>query len=189
MNRLFNKLSMCIALLLTAVIAIAAAPVEPAGTTYHHPKVAKYGRVVRLPTASQQPRSGSSIVVDITKGSDPTKLNAAIEKVSRFVNIYAGAGKDSAAVRIAVVLHGDATLASLNDDAYQRKFAIDANPNLSCIATLKEAGVEFYVCGQSLIGKGGHPHEVAEDVSVAVSALTSLVNLQADGFAYIPMLK
>jgi len=54
---------------------------------------------------------------------------------------------------------------------------------------LHEAGVEIYVCGQSLIGKGGKPEEVVVFSDVAVSALTTLVNLQADGYAYVPLLK
>ena len=58
---------------------------------YIHPQIQQYGKVVQFPTAAQQPRDGSKIVVDITKGSDPEKLNGAIEKVARFVNIYAGA--------------------------------------------------------------------------------------------------
>ena len=156
---------------------------------YVHPQIQKYGKVVQLPTAAQQPRDGSKFVVDITKGGDPEKLNGAIEKVARFVNIYAGAGEKPANAKIAVVLHGDTTLAALNDAAYAKKFGTDSNPNLPCIEILKKAGVEFFVCGQSLISKGGRPEQVADNVSVAVSALTSLVNLQADGYSYLPMLK
>ena len=156
---------------------------------YFYPRIAKYGKVARFPEAAQQPRSGSKILVDITKGSEPAKLNGAIEKVARFVNIYAGGGRNSADVKIAVVLHGDATLAVLTDKAYARKFDVNANPNLPCLQVLREAGVEFFVCGQSLVGKGSLPEDVSNHVAVAVSALSSIVNLQADGYAYLPMLK
>ena len=127
------------------------------------------------------------IVVDITKGGDPTKLNPAIEKVARFVNIYRGAGKEPATVDIAVVLHGDTTLSVLNADAYSKRFETKGNPNLDCLHELHEAGVSIFVCGQSLIGKGGKPEQVVVFTDVAVSALTSLVNLQADGYAYVPL--
>ncbi|QDT47243.1 DsrE/DsrF-like family protein [Symmachiella dynata] len=162
---------------------------RPAEPQYINPAIKDYGKVVQLPGAAHQPRDGSQIVVDITKGSDPDKLNSAIEKVCRFVNIYAGAGKDSAKVDIAVVLHGDATLTVLRNDAYSTRFSSKANPNLECLSELKKAGVKVYVCGQSLTGKGAKPSEVAEQADVAVSALTALVNLQADGYAYLPMLK
>ena len=160
-----------------------------ANAEFHNPTIAPYGKVVRLPDAAQQPREGSKIVVDVTRGGDPRELNAAIEKVARFVNIYAGAGKKSADVQIALVLHGDATLCVLNADAYSAEFDTQGNPNLDCLHELHEAGVEIFVCGQSLIGKSHRPGDVAVFVDVAVSALTALVNHQSDGFAYVPLLK
>ena len=175
-----------LALILLANVAVAQQQ-DREKPTYSNPAIAKYGKVVRLPNAVQQPREGSRIVVDVTKGGETDKLNPALEKVSRFVNIYAGAGKEPAKVDIAVVLHGDATLTILNSDAYSTRFKTKGNPNLECLGELHEAGVKILVCGQSLIGKGAQTDEVIELANVAVSALTSLVNLQADGFAYVPL--
>lgn len=154
-----------------------------------NPVIKQYGKVVPLPDAVQQPRDGSKICVDLTKGGDASKLNPGIEKVARYINIYQGAGKSPAKAQIAIVLHGDATLCVLNDDVYSKRFGTEGNPNLELLHELHEAGVEIYVCGQSLIGKGGKPTEVIVFADLAVSALTSLVNLQADGYAYIPLLK
>lgn len=154
---------------------------------YQHPAIKDYGKVVQLPNAAQQPREQSKVCVDLTKGGAADKLNPSIEKVARFVNIYQGAGKTPASAQIAVVLHGDATLCALNGDAYAERFNTKGNPNLDCLHELHEAGVEIYVCGQSLIGKGGQPDQVVVFTDVAVSALTSLVNLQADGYAYVPL--
>lgn len=152
-----------------------------------NPAIANYGKVVGLPNASQQPRDGSRIVVDVTQGGEPDKLNPAIEKVCRFVNIYAAAGQKSATVDIAVVLHGETTLTILNTDAYAKRFKTTNNPNMDCLAELHKAGVQIMVCGQSLISKGGNPDDVIQTADVAVSALTALVNLQADGYAYVPL--
>jgi len=154
---------------------------------YTRPAIAEYGKIVQLSTAAQQPRDGSRIVVDVTKGGKPDALNAAVEKVARFVNIYQGAGKTPATVNIAIVLHGEATLTALNADAYAKRFETTGNPNLDCLHKLHEAGVEIFVCGQSLIGKDANPDDVVVFADVAVSALTSLVNLQADGYAYVPL--
>tara|TARA_R110002095_G_scaffold78106_3_gene67229 strand:- start:45278 stop:46276 length:999 start_codon:yes stop_codon:yes gene_type:complete len=156
---------------------------------YLNPVIKEYGKVMPLPDAAQQPRDGSKICVDVTKGGDASKLNPGIEKVARYVNIYQGAGKSPAEVQIAVVLHGDATLCVLNDDVYSRRFGTEGNPNLELLHELHEAGVEIYVCGQSLISKKGKPEDVVVFSDVAVSALTSLVNLQTDGYAYVPLLK
>lgn len=154
---------------------------------YTNPAIARYGKVVKLPDSAQQPRDGSKILVDVTRGGEPDKLNDALDKVARFVNIYRGAGKTPAKVEIAVVLHGDATLTVLNSEAYSKHFKTSTNPNLDCLHELRTAGVDIFVCGQSLIGKGAKPDEVVADSQVAVSALTSLVNLQRDGYAYVPL--
>ncbi|MCA9175227.1 MAG: DsrE family protein [Planctomycetales bacterium] len=172
-----------------AVPANDAKPVAAESATFSNPVIAKYGKVAQLPAAAQQPRDGAKIVVDLTKGNDPHELNPAIEKLARFVNIYAGAGKTPAKLHLAVVLHGDATLAVLNTDAYSARFQTEGNPNLDCLHQLHEAGVEIYVCGQSLIGKHAKPEQVVVFADVAVSALTSLANLQTDGYTYLPLLK
>ncbi|QDV51136.1 DsrE family protein [Gimesia fumaroli] len=156
---------------------------------YLNPVIKQYGKVVPLPDAAQQPRDESKICVDLTKGGEANKLNPGIEKVARYLNIYQGAGKSPATVQIAIVLHGDATLCVLNDDVYSQRFETEGNPNLELLHELHEAGVEIYVCGQSLVSKGGKPTEVVVFTDVAVSALTSLVNLQTDGYAYVPLLK
>ncbi len=158
---------------------------DPQQVTY--PAIANHGGVVRLPDAAHQPRAWTKLLVDLTSGSDAGKLNAGLEKVAKYLNIYAGGGAEPAEVKIAVVFHGDATLAVLNADAYAAKFNTDGNPNLKLLQQLHESGVELYVCGQSLISKGSQPADVAEIVKPAVSALTAVVNLQADGFAYVPI--
>ena len=162
---------------------------ETATTSFTNPVISEYGGVLRLPNAAQQPRDGSRICVDVTSGGEPGKLFPAIEKVARFVNIYDGAGKKPAKARIAVVLHGDATLSVLNADAYSKTFGTEDNPNLDCLHQLHEAGVQIYVCGQSLIRKGAQPEDVVVFAEVAVSGLTALVNLQSDGYTYVPLLK
>ncbi len=69
----------------------------------------------------------------------------------------------------------------------RERFGTQGNPNLDCLHELHEAGVEILVCGQSLIAKDARPEDVVVFADVAVSALTSLVNLQADGYAYVPL--
>ena len=154
-----------------------------------YPAIANHGGVVQLPTAAQQPRTGTKLLVDLTSGSDADKLNAGLEKVAKFVNLYAGGGAEPADAQIAVVFHGDATLAVLNPEAYAAKFHTDGNPNLKLLQQLSDSGVDLYVCGQSLISEGSAPGDVAMFVKTAVSALTTVVNLQADGYAYLPIAK
>ena len=151
------------------------------------PKIQDYGSVVQLPHASQQPRNGTKLVIDITRGGEEGKLNPAIEKVAKYINIYAAAGKEPATATFALVFHGDATLAVLNPDSYAAEFGTQGNPNSKLLMQLHEAGVEIYVCGQTLLAKGKGKHDVLVFVEIALSALTATVNLQSDGYAYVPL--
>lgn len=153
------------------------------------PVIKGHGGVVRMPNAAHQPRPGTKLIIDITKGGEPAELNAAIDKVAKYLNIYAGAGAEPAAAEMAVVFHGDATLAVLNPDKYKERFGVKENPNLQLLQDMHHAGVELYVCGQSLVSKEASPDDVVVFVDTAVSALTVIVNMQADGFSYVPLLK
>jgi intracellular sulfur oxidation DsrE/DsrF family protein len=172
------------AVLLTASFVVA---VEKSKPFFQFPKIAGHGKVVHLPKAAEQPRDGSKICVDVTAGGPADEVNPALEKVARFVNIYAGAGKEPAGCSITVVLHGDATAAALSDAAYTTYTDAGANPSLPLIRQLREADVEFFVCGQAMASKGYAADDAADDVKVAVSALTVNVNRQMDGYAYIPV--
>lgn len=151
------------------------------------PRVAGHGRVYPFPDAPGQPRDGSKICVDVTTSAESSQLHSAIEKIARYVNIYAGAGAERANAKFVVILHGGAIPVALSDEAYRQRFGGDKNPNLPLIQTLKGAGVQFFVCGQSLTAAGMQPDEVAPLIQVAVSALSMSVNCQLDGFALIPI--
>ena len=176
----------------TSVLAMPVAGAADPAPPSINPVIAEYGAVVPLPGAAAQPRDGSKICVDLTAGGDRERLNPAIEKLARYVNLYAGAGTSPATVEIAVVIHGEATLDILDDAAYATAFGVTGNPNVECLRRLKAAGVRFLVCGQSLHGKGADPRQIAsidgEPVAeLAVSALTAIVNRQADGYAMVPL--
>jgi intracellular sulfur oxidation DsrE/DsrF family protein len=152
-----------------------------------HPSIAGHGEVFRLPDAQDQPRDDSKICVDVTKGGPADKINPAVEKVARFVNIYSQAGRVPASVRISVILHGDATLVALNDEAYAKRFETESNPNTPLLRELRKAGVELLVCGQAMTHKKASLDDVGDSVTVAVSGLTVNVNRQQDGYAFIPL--
>ncbi len=172
-------------LLVLSSIVLAQSRSDAPGFSY--PRIKEYGKVVRLPDAADQPRNGSKICADVTASGSPEAINPALEKVARYVNIYAGAGSRPAEARITVILHGKATTSCFSDTAYARKFNVEKNPNIPLIARLKQAGVEFLVCGQALAHNGGRREDVAGEIGVAVSALTVNVNRQADGYAYVPL--
>ncbi len=160
------------------------APAGKAGLVY--PLISGHGGVVPLPRAAEQPRKGAKALFDVTADAKPGEVNKGLEQVARLLNLYGAAGLTAREVKIAAVCHGAADKAVLSDAAYSARFKVAANPNLSLIRDLKKAGVEVFVCGQSLHDLGFKNEEVADAVSVADSAMLVLANKQADGYAYIP---
>ncbi len=150
-----------------------------------YPRIKGYGGVVALPRAAQQPRKGTKVVLDITAGSKPDEVNKGLERAARLLNVYASAGVTE--VRVALVLHGDATRSALNDQAYATRFGTKTNPNLPLIRALRKEGVEVYVCGQALHYKHFPATEVAQEVPVALAALTVVINKESEGYAYLPV--
>ncbi len=151
-----------------------------------YPIIPSVGGVVPLPDAAEQPRKGAKVVFDITADAKAADVNKGLERVARLLNLYGSAGLKASDVKIALVVHGEATKSVLSGDVYRSKFATDKNPNLAVIGELRKAGVEVFVCGQALAYKGFDESEVSEGVKVASAALTVIINRQTDGYSYVP---
>jgi intracellular sulfur oxidation DsrE/DsrF family protein len=169
---------------LLSLVVLSAVAAEP---DLVYPRIKGYGGVVPLPKAAQQPRKGAKVVFDITAEAKVEEVNKGLERAARLLNLYAAAGLGDGDVQVAVVLHGEATRAALADKPYAARFGTKGNPNLPLLRELKKAGVEVYVCGQALHYKKYPASEVAEEATVALAALTAVVNKQAEGYAPIPV--
>jgi intracellular sulfur oxidation DsrE/DsrF family protein len=159
---------------------------QPTETKLVYPIIPNVGGVVPVPNAAEPPRKGAKVVFDITTDAKPADLNKGLERVARLLNLYGASGLKGSDVKIALVLHGEATKSALADSVYKAKSGADKNPNLAVIGELRKAGVEVFVCGQALAYKGFKESEVAEGIKVAAAALTVIINRQADGYAYLP---
>lgn len=173
--------------LLATVLGVSAALVaaETSPVVFVYPRIAGYGGVATVPEATEPPRADAKIVFDIVADTAPGEVNKGLESVARYLNLHTQAGLAPNQLRLACVLHGPSTKAALNDEAYARVTAQTGNPNLTLVTALKRAGVELFVCGQSLARNRYPASDVARDFQIAVSAMTVNVNKQADGFAYL----
>ena len=86
--------------------------------------------------------------------------------------------------RLALIIHGRAIDGILDNSHYRSKFGVD-NPNLPMLAGLSKAGVEIFVCGQSLFATQTDPASLSPDVTVASEAYIVLISYQNDGYAVI----
>ena len=171
------------ALLLAMTTGLAQAQ-APAG-----PAVPGFGATHTAPHAAERPSKSLryKVVFSVTQGNDdPTKPNASLEKVARFMNLLAADGIRPIAGDVVAVMHGKATPIVMDDAAYRARNDGAANPSQELIDQLKKAGVSVRVCSQALAAASIAPETVDKRVEIDVAALTTLANLQLRGHALIP---
>lgn len=151
------------------------------------PLINNYGPVFAVPDGSFNLLSNQDykILMDIGKGpDDPAELNRRIESAARFLNLHARNGIKPENLKLAIVLHGSAVHAALNDEAYSEHFLVE-NANKKLITELKNAGVDIYICGQSAAYNAYTPGDLLPEVTMAVSAMTVHVRLQQEAYQAI----
>jgi len=152
-----------------------------------YPIIKGYGGVVEVANSAEKPRAGAKLLFDVTAAAPADAVNKGLERAARLINLYGLAGLKASDIKLAIVLHGDATKCALNDAFYQGRFGVERNPNLPLIKLLGEAGVEVFVCGQALNYKGYPEEAVEKSVRIADAALTIIANRQMDGYGYLPI--
>lgn len=125
------------------------------------------------------------VVFDIHNSpEDPAKLNPSINTLARFLNMHAQAGVPLKNLQIAGIFHNKATKDAMNSALYKEKYGID-NPNEQLLQALEEAGVDLYICGQSIAARGYKRHNLSPPIKVGLSAMTIILNLKEKGYTLI----
>jgi intracellular sulfur oxidation DsrE/DsrF family protein len=75
----------------------------------------------------------------------------------------------------------------LKTDAHRRATEGLDNPNIELIQKLQAAGVVFRVCGQLVVGRKINPDDILPGIQSDLWAMTSLVDLQLDGYVHRPL--
>lgn len=153
------------------------------------PAITAAGRAVLVPGSAHQPKPGrrQRAVFHLTKAAaSPDKLTPGLDAVARAVNLFVASGLKREQLDLVMVLSADATDTVLIDPAYRARHGHD-NPNLEAIRQLAGSGVGVFVCGQALHARGLDEDSVAGPVSVSLSALTSIIELQQNGYALVPL--
>ncbi len=171
--------------LAAAADALVPAPADPTtprlSLPLAFPEIEGYGSVVSLPEAGERPRIGGRVVFDATAAAPAGKVNRGLESAARLVNLYAAEGLGTARPQIAVILHSGAMPAALGDAAHERTGG-GSNPNRELVEKLQHAGIDVWVCGQSVV-RGGHAlSDILPGIKVAHSAMTFTINRQQDGW-------
>ena len=148
-----------------------------------NPIIKDYGTINKLEgVALNDPDIDYKIVVDLKSSNDNfAEVNKGLNNVARLLNLHGVAGIPRENLHVAVAVHYTATPVILNNNGYRKKYDVD-NPNLELIEQLKEAGVELYVCGQSLVARNYAFEDVNPDVEIALSMLTVVTEKTMQGY-------
>jgi len=153
------------------------------------PAIHDAGRMHPLPQAAYQPDPDAiyKVVFSMTRSSDdPHRINPSLQRVARTVNLYADAGVPFKHMKFVAVASGAATLIALDDAHYEKRFGV-ANPNLPVIRQLRADGIDVAVCGQAIAEHDFQYDWVSKEVTLALSALTTITELQQKGYALMPL--
>ncbi len=171
--------------LMTVLTAMASAANPPTIT----PGIPAEGAMHPLPDAAYQPQKDATykIVFALSKAGDtPKEVNPSLVRVARTVNLYVSAGVPLSHLKFVAVASGPATVTTLNDERYRAQFGIP-NPNTELIHKLRTAGVDVAVCGQAVLENGFETAWISHDVTLTLSALTTITVLQQQGYALMPL--
>jgi len=152
-----------------------------------NPVIKDFGGIFEIPYADEKPDPSLTfnIVIEVQQESDKgDTINWALNNVARMLNIHSMAGVPPSKMNVVLAIHGGATYAIMNNEAYKAKYKVD-NPNLKLIDQLSKAGVKMYVCGQSIVNRKVDRMKLAPPIKVASSALTTLTNYQLKGYALL----
>ncbi|MEZ5693747.1 MAG: DsrE family protein [Altererythrobacter sp.] len=127
-----------------------------------------------------------AIAFDVSVPAEEGKRSRSIESAARFINMHAAAGVDPDNIRIAVVIHGKASMDLLTDEAWAAKGNEGENPSGAMVREMLDQGVRFILCGQSGAAYGIRQEDLIPGVETALSAMTAHALLQQRGYTVNP---
>lgn len=148
------------------------------------PLVKGYGKVFEIPEATEMPNPEQEfkIIIDLVSAAEsPEVINRMVDNIARMINLHGVGGVKAHQMKVKVAVHGGAIYSILTDEFYKKLYGIP-NPNLPVYAALKDADVEFYICGQSLIARDMVPQDMWQGAEMALSMLTTLTKYVPQGY-------
>ena len=152
-----------------------------------NPVIKSYGTVFQIPAADHKPDPSLKykIIVELTENaSKPDSLNEYIEALATLINLHAAEGVSKENIQMVVILRKMATYAVFGNELYKEKFKCD-NPNMQLLKELADAGVEFYVCGQTMLKRNIDTKKLVPGTKIASAGLTAITTYQLKGYTMV----
>ena len=168
--------------------AAMAAPAAAQTEAFHAgPVISDYGAIASVEADMPIPRDALfNVSFDVSERADAGERSRRLESAARLLNMLAEAGVPPERVRIAIVVHGGATLDLTDAETYAARADGAQNANAGLIAALFRSGVEIYLCGQSAAAHDIERDALLPGVRTALSAMTAHALLQQRGYTLNP---
>ena len=149
--------------------------------------LSEFGKIAPVQTDFKIPRGTKfKVLYDIVDGAEPGALNRKLNTPARFLNMHAAAGVPEKNMKLAVVIHGRASLDVAKPKVYGAAYEGAENGNVEIIKALTEQGVRVILCGQSAAYYGVGHEDMLPGVEMALSAMTAHAILQQEGYTLNP---
>jgi intracellular sulfur oxidation DsrE/DsrF family protein len=189
-RRLFRLDTLRVAPIALAIATFVLAPASPAigQSRDFGPVIHSAGPVFEVPNPDFETPTDIEFRIAwemVDPAPSPEQLNVHLVTAARFLNMHALAGVPRENLHLALVVHGQAGKAMLDDIGYREKEGVD-NPNKELIRELHAVGVQIILCGQTAAARDLPRDRLLPEVDVALSAMTALLVLQERGYHVNP---
>lgn len=153
------------------------------------PIIEKYGEVwtIENPDFATDTSQEFKVVFDVMDSpSSHDEINKKLETAARFLNMHAQSGVPKSQLKVALIVHNQASKDITHDEAYRKRFGM-SNPNLELVKALLDADVEIIYCGQSSLTRDFPKQDLVPGVKIALSAMTASIQLQNEGYRLIKL--
>lgn len=134
------------------------------------------------------PSLAYKIVFDIGKTvSKVDEVNPGLTTIARYYNTLAKGGVPADHRKFVVVFHQEGTDLALNNAAFKALKDGHDNPNIPLIRSMKQAGIDFRVCGQGVLGRKFDMATIQPEIQIDQWAMTTITTLQLRGYIRVGM--
>lgn len=151
------------------------------------PIIEKYGEVwtIENPDFKTDTSQEFKVVFDVMDSpKSHAEINRKLETAARFLNMHAQSGVPLSQLKVALVVHNQASKDITHDEAYKARFGV-SNPNTALVEALLDANVDIIYCGQSSLTRNFPKEDLIPGVKIALSAMTALIQYQNEGYRLI----
>ena len=145
---------------------------------------------IDFPNAHEMPDPSIvyKIVFDIGKAAPKVSdVNPSLEVIARYYNTLAKGGVLADHRKFVVVFHQGGTDIALNNAAFKAVNDGHDNPNIPLLRSMKQAGIDFRVCGQGVLSRKYDMASIQPEIQIDQWALTTITTLQLRGYVRVAM--